>query len=688
MLQGWRVVAVAVVATGLLALPAGAGTGAPDIPDPADTLSVVKGDSTPSNVDLAVLLSQATPQQVPVQRVLVGRDDAFADALASGALQGDAPLLLVPPRGPIPEAVDAELDRLQPREALVLGGTAAVDPVVVENLLDRDIAVRRRAGGTRIETAVAIAEELPGATTAMLARAFASPQSEDPSQAFADALAAGGLAAREARPVLLTESDRLSGATAAYLARSAITTVQVVGGTAAISQAVVEELEDLGMTVQRVAGASRAETAIAIADLAGQASASDADRVVLVEGFGPDAWAGGFAAAGHAAAFEAPIVLAAGDDLPPATSAFLDGGAADADADDVVITCVSRPFTCEQSRRALGLPAVPYLFLTPESGSPVDDGQEVTLTIDPPEAGDDAIVRLEDTGRFGGGCFPTTDPVTLVDGQATLTLLDPLPQGGCETFLISQVDGTPTAFALASYLPGDLVPEDFAALFVRAGVGGDLAPEVTVGVDVAATCTAPDGTTATQQGRALAAVSPSTGIPVLAPLRGLTMTRYDACEVTASLPPGVVEPVWGTFSFLDTTFANPFFQGVGATARFDLADLDAQVNGFSTLFVTRLTDPRPVAPPLPAQPTADIYRLFTGVAVSCDDGTEIVPDDEGDSFVPVPDGTTCTAEATRPGTLLVGQANRAPQEGRPGTEVTFTVDSTLGPTLVWNILEE
>ena len=353
-----------------------------------------------------------------------------------------------------------------------------------------------------------------------------------------------------------------------------------------------------------------------------------------------------------------------------------------------MLTCVTQPFTCERSRRALGLPAVPYLFLTPESGSPVTGGQEVTLTIDPTEAGDGAEVVLEDSGRFGGGCFAEPGPVALDGGTVTLTLADPLPDGGCETFLVAEVDGTPTAVTLAGYFPSDLLPDDFAALLVRSGWAGDLAPEVVVGVDIATTCTAPDGSRATQTARVLSATSPSTGIQLLSNARALPITRYDRCEVAATLPEGVVEPVWGTFSFLDTTFANPFFQGVGATARFDLADLDAQVTGFTTAVLYRATTPRPVTPALPAAPTVDIYRLFTGVAVSCDDGTEIVPDDDGDTVVAVADGATCTAQATRDGTLVVGQANAEPQEARPGTPLTFTADSTVGPTLVWNILDD
>lgn len=46
--------------------------------------------------------------------VLIARDDQFADAPASGVLQGRAPLLLVPQAGPVPDAVAERLAELAP----------------------------------------------------------------------------------------------------------------------------------------------------------------------------------------------------------------------------------------------------------------------------------------------------------------------------------------------------------------------------------------------------------------------------------------------------------------------------------------------------------------------------------------------------------------------------------------------
>lgn len=324
---------------------------------PPDTLAIPEDDATLSNVALAVRILEATPFPEPVETVLVSRDDRFADALASGLLQDAAPLLLLPTDGPLPAEVAATLDRLAPGRAIVLGGTSAVSDGVVRELEDRGIAVQRRAGATRLETAAAIAAtDAPAATTAILARAQASADSTDPTQAFADALAAGALAARTGWPILLTDTAALSPATRDHLAASAVEQVVVVGGAAAVSDAVLDQAAAVVGDARRVFGLDRAATAVAVAAELGAGTAADARRVVLVEGQAPDAWAGGFAAAGHAAAFDAPIILAAGDALPPASATWLEDGIGGDPAAGPVLTCITTAAACRSARAAAGLP--------------------------------------------------------------------------------------------------------------------------------------------------------------------------------------------------------------------------------------------------------------------------------------------------------------------------------------------
>ena len=376
----------------LLAGPAQAGS--------TDTVQLIEAGEFPSTSAIAQRVSVATFEQS--DRVVIGRDDAFADSLASGLLQSGAPLLLVPSQGPVPADVAQEIERLGASEAVVLGGTAAIAPAVATELSGLGLDVERVEGPTRIETALAVARSAaPEADTVILARAFPAPDGPQ-SQAFADALAAGGVSARQGWPILLTETDRLSGPTAAFLASSDVNRVIIVGGTAAVAESVADEIRDLDVTVDRAAGPSRSETAIAVNALAGDTDASGAARVIITDGQAEDAWAGGFALASHAARFDAPIVLTLDTVRPAATRAFLSpgvGGNADGNSGDPVrFTCAVQPVVCDDTRVTAG--ADPDTTLEPVAPGgptpalPETDGS--TYQLDPvawdiPTNGTDAV---------------------------------------------------------------------------------------------------------------------------------------------------------------------------------------------------------------------------------------------------------------------------------------------------------
>ena len=126
----------------------------------------------------------------------------------------------------------------------------------------------RLAGSNRQATAVAVSQaQFPtaGSTQAVvLARA----------DVFADALAGGPLAAAKHAPLLLTSSGSLDAVTKAEITRvlPAGGTVYVLGGTTALSSGVASAISGLGDVVQRIAGADRFATAVAIADAMGDPS--------------------------------------------------------------------------------------------------------------------------------------------------------------------------------------------------------------------------------------------------------------------------------------------------------------------------------------------------------------------------------------------------------------------------------
>ena len=253
---------------------------------------------------------------------LLARDDEFADALASGAAQSSGAPLLLTDRVSLSPGTADRLQALGITAVTILGGEAAVGPGVVADLQDLGIAVDRAAGDTRVLTALAVADQLvedPHEVPLVL-RAYGVEG--NPTAAFADALAAGRAAAADGRPILLTDGNGLSPEVADWLRTRGTTQVIVVGGEAAVGAAVEQDLTDMDVMVERVAGDTRFATAVAVAtDLLDIESAADADGVLLIDGGDPAAWAEGFVAAGSS--HPGPIVLADDDRLPTETATWL-----------------------------------------------------------------------------------------------------------------------------------------------------------------------------------------------------------------------------------------------------------------------------------------------------------------------------------------------------------------------------
>lgn len=301
-------------------------------------------------IDAAIAFSQATYEESAT--AVIARDDLFADALTTGAIQGvyDAPLLLTE-SADLDRRTATELVRLGVENLVIVGGESAINPLVIQKLEIADIAVTRVGGLTRIETAADAARTTaPDATTAVLTRAYSA--TDDDSQAYADLLAVSPWAAENRWPVLLTQTEELTAAARDHIADSAITDVVVIGGTGAISETVTDELAGMGVTVRRVAGDTRFGTAVAIAEERGFANSAAADRLILAEGGSTrdDVWAPGFAAAAHAARNDAPVLLTDGATIPAETLEFITAGMADNLLDGGPATlCASfvDPIACE-----------------------------------------------------------------------------------------------------------------------------------------------------------------------------------------------------------------------------------------------------------------------------------------------------------------------------------------------------
>lgn len=239
--------------------------------------------------------------------LLAGADGL--DAVTRGAVtaRGASQALLVGPRGELPATLEAELAALGVLATERLEGDG---PAGVAAAVARYLAALLDVG----EVIVALGEA-------------GCPGCPDP---WADAVGGSALAAQRRAPVLLVGRDALPEAVGAVLAELAPVTVTVLGGPAAVSDAVLAEIgARAGTAPGRIAGATRWDTSAAVANTS-LAAGLDGPAVWVATGTAfPDALAAGPAAA----AAGSPLLLVDGtrdhwdDPAPPEPLAFLLGRA-------------------------------------------------------------------------------------------------------------------------------------------------------------------------------------------------------------------------------------------------------------------------------------------------------------------------------------------------------------------------
>ncbi len=171
-------------------------------------------------------------------------------------------------------------------------------------------SVERLAGSDRYETTAAVSRATfpTGAPTVVIATGTS----------FADALAAAPLAAISDGPVLLTGRSRLPEATRTELSRLDPARVVVLGGPAAIDDAVVEAIRLLGFPTDRVGGGNRYATA---AKASAATHTAGVPGVVVASGA---SFADSLLAAAVAAERRLPLLLAHPGRAPDETLAELE----------------------------------------------------------------------------------------------------------------------------------------------------------------------------------------------------------------------------------------------------------------------------------------------------------------------------------------------------------------------------
>ncbi|WP_394172228.1 cell wall-binding repeat-containing protein [Guptibacillus hwajinpoensis] len=168
------------------------------------------------------------------------------------------------------------------------------------------LQVDRLAGETRLHTAIEIANKGWPEGVDNEEKAVILARADKPS----DALSAAGLSGVKDAPILLSYPSKLHQDVLDEILRLGTSKVYVLGGTSAISNNVVIQLQDANLDVERIEGKNRFETAVEINRAAGL---EQKDHAYLVNGV---TVADALSASSSAAINQTPIYLATKDTIP------------------------------------------------------------------------------------------------------------------------------------------------------------------------------------------------------------------------------------------------------------------------------------------------------------------------------------------------------------------------------------
>ncbi len=187
-------------------------------------------------ITTAVAVAEAIAGDEPVEQVFLASARDFPDALSASPAAGrlGAPLLLTEP-DQLPDPVADVLRRMDPSTVVIAGGTSAVTESVARRIEDvTGATVERVAGDGRHDTAAAMADR------------YGPDQPEQvllaTGDGFADALAAGAAASTDAAQLLLVATGSLPPVSGAAIAALRPAELVVIGGEAAVSAVVAEQL--------------------------------------------------------------------------------------------------------------------------------------------------------------------------------------------------------------------------------------------------------------------------------------------------------------------------------------------------------------------------------------------------------------------------------------------------------------
>ena len=270
---------------------------------------------------MGAIVSEAYPNETR-GTVIVASGENFPDALAASGLAGklDAPVVLTNSYQ-LSARADGQLARLHPSRVVVVGGPSAVSDGVVDQIAKRvttpdEPDIVRISGETRRDTANEIFAQAPKlhAKNAPDQNWIADTAIIATGENFTDALSISSLAKQQTYPVFLSGQDGLDTSTVKAIKNYGFTKAIIAGGSQAVPQAVIDQLEGAGVAgknITRLGGATRYQTSLQIAKYQlREGNGTVLNRPVFATGENfPDALAGGVLAGKN----KTPILLVSPD---------------------------------------------------------------------------------------------------------------------------------------------------------------------------------------------------------------------------------------------------------------------------------------------------------------------------------------------------------------------------------------
>jgi putative cell wall-binding protein len=233
--------------------------------------------------------------------VVLGRSDLPIDAFTGSVLaaQLDSPLLLTD-QDELEQVTITEIDRLNPSIIYIIGAEPAISSNVESELRKHfpESSIKRIAGSHRYATAVEVAKEVTEVASKPSEIFLAVGDEKSP-----DALTIGPHAGKEGIPILLTRTSTLHEEVKKYITNNGIRKVTIIGSETVVSKRVVNQIQLLGASVERVYGPDRYATNAAVIK---KYYESNPDKVFFANG---QTTVDSLSGAPLGAKYDAPIVL-------------------------------------------------------------------------------------------------------------------------------------------------------------------------------------------------------------------------------------------------------------------------------------------------------------------------------------------------------------------------------------------